>query len=428
MTELKLIFILACLSCWEIRELSAQSVTFVPQRPSAGESIEISYKREVGYLDSLSTIRAVVYFNGDTEFPVAKEIRLERHAGQWKTSFSTNAYTKSIVVVFLDSLDHPDNNEGEGYCTPIYKEGVPVPGALASVAEMYASNWNPEHTYYLKRRLDLAKRLYEEDFSRNPQIKRQFTRYYLATFDLREQDQREQFKIELDAYSRVEDLTEWELKAVSKYYVDLNDTDAAGKYSQEVFNRFPRGSWSIQTKSLPALKAIYLSNDFEERKAIYYGFKQKYCQSFPDDFTKRVMRNRQTQMLGKILEAYPGAQIPEFWNKEILELEEEYQKYAFKEAARMICSETTNYKLAEVFAVRAVELQRIFINAPRLAIERTFVSDEKLKKIRENTLGEYLGLYGKTLLFQKKHKEALPFLEEAAIRRTKRNNANLNEL
>jgi len=405
-----------------------EQVKFMPEIPEGIKQLEIFYNPLSGNLNKDCQVQCIAYLNyNNLEYPIALDINLRKEHQLWKGNIPVSDSTLNVLLVFMDTLGNIDNDGGKGYWTPIYKNGLPLPASLATIARMYTSGWDPKSSFFVERHHNVAKQLYETEFAANPHLKRKFMRYYLSTFDITKQEEKKALKSELDLYAQEKDLGEFELlMSVSKYYAGIGDKDAALKYRNAISERFPNGSWAIQTRSLELLPVIYSTNDQAERKRIYLKFKQTYCRTFPDAFTRRLMTNRGSQMMGKIMELQPGEEIPDFWHQEIDSLKVEFQKYAYFNSARMVM-ESNNYPLAEKLAEKAVAYQREFMNAPRVYVEQLFISDRLVAGYREKALGEYLALYGRILYQQNKTERAVKVLKEAAVDRGKRKDAISNQ-
>lgn len=402
-------------------------VVSFPDKPAAGEVLQV----DIVYPDSTELpagLYCIAYINDTSDDPRAREFPLIKTATGGRVFIETYKGVRNVLCVFLDSAGNVYNNQGKGYWTPMWKDGSVVEGAWAGIAEMYAGAWPADHSYHLQHEPRIAHDLYKREFAAHPNLKRKFFRHYLGTFDLNEAAQRKEFRSELDIFAALPDLTEWELSlAVSKYYSALGESELAAQYAAEATTRYPKGSQALQNGSLPLLKEIYLTNSFDERTRILREYKERFMKEFPDEFTERVLTNRKSQMLGKILQTYTGNDIPDFWLAEVGSMNEEFSRYAYKNAARMLLEESTHFALAEKLAAEAVNRQRLFLNAPRVPIERSYRTDRQVRRNRETAYGEYLGLYGRTLLLQKKYQQAWPVLEAASVRWCKRNNAEINQ-
>lgn len=397
------------------------------ENPVAGDTLQVNFV----FPDSARLpkgLYCIAYINDTLDIPRAMEISLTKTPNSARGFIRTYKGVRSVLCVFLDSAGAVYNNQGKGYWTPMWKDGKVVEGALAGIAEMYAGAWPPDQSYHLRNHLGVAYDLYRREFKAHPDLKRKFLRYYLGTFDLNDAPQRNEFRDELDLYAGLPDLTEWDLLlGVGKYYDALGESELSARYAAEAVRRYPKGSRALQNASLPLLKASYLASSFEERLRIFEEYKERFTKGLPDEFTERVLTNRKSQILGKVLQTYPGEDIPQFWLAEVGTMNEEFSRYAYKNAARMLLEESTNFVLAEKFAAEAVNRQKLFLNAPRVPLERVYRTDREVNRNREITYGEYLGLYGQTLSLQKKYQQARPILEAAAIHWCKRANAEINQ-
>src|SRR5258706_1420217 len=268
-------------------QLSNERVRFAPGYPNQNQPIKLYYQIDSSIFHDRGKILCKIFFTGTNEdavgeeFPKVFELNLIEENGLFCGSFDVPTKASGIVAVFLDSLEvNIDDNNGEGYWTPIFVGTDLLPGSLSSIADLYSGTWP-----MLKQRKDIARKLYEKDFELHPQIKRKFTRYYLATFDIYDTKDKELYKKELNRYAQYKDLDERELSyEVKRYYTLINENDSAKKYEKLVFERYPNGSRALQVNSLkPAIQIDTMKNP-KEKWERYQEFKRMYCKSYPDEF------------------------------------------------------------------------------------------------------------------------------------------------
>ncbi|WP_207509703.1 TlpA family protein disulfide reductase [Telluribacter humicola] len=333
----------------------------------------------------------------------------------------------SVLTIFMDSARNIDNKTGKGYWVLLRNEGNAVPLAHASIAEFYAGAWSPE-TYHLVAQKKQAKELFEKEFELYPHLKSKYIRHYLKTLDLNDSHEKSIFIRELDFYANLPTLTEWDyLTGISNFYHLLGEEELSRHYKSEVFRRFPKGSWALQTESLQSLKDAYLTNDFQKIYDIYLDFKKTYVPRIPDEWTRRVLTNRGVQLLTKVAEAYKGPEMPTFWQNEVDSLPAEYRKYAYTTSARLVLRSTSrNLALGELLSRRSVEEHRLRLHDPRIPIERPYLTDSMVQSRRNVDLAEAIEQHAKYLTLLKRHSEALPLLREAAITLTKGSKAAIN--
>ena len=444
-------------------------VRFAPEHPNVNEAVDLYYRLDSTIFKVNYEIDCKIYFTGANEFsqavkidfPVVLDIDLERENDLWHGTFCLPAKSTAMVAVFIGKLENSiDNNNGEGYWMPVFNGGEPIPGALSGIADLYAGSWDPEYSYHLKKKKDLARILFERDFNLNPKIKRSFTRSYLATLDINDEKDRQLFKVELDHYAQYSDLDEWELLGgVSKNYARINEIDSATKYQNLVLERYPNGSWALQTNSLKPAMEIEIEKNFDKKREMYNRFKETYCHSYPDEFTRRIMNGRRGQILQNMAPFFAQERDFASWYKEVDELDDESKCYVYNRTARFLMDEKSSsehvgygknkdasksivesplltYKLpmgidyfgfSEKLSRQSLDWWRKNLDGPRRHIDAPFFSDQEIRGFREARLAEFLDILGQSLLLQNKFNEAPEILKEAAITLARRNEALINE-
>ncbi len=440
-------------------------VQFVPEKPTIDQPLTLIYNSGFNKILSHEKIHCLAYFTGVNEhiigeklfFPKVIEVSLEKAGESWKGKIdSIPAKAKGLIAIFFDNLDHMDNNNGEGYWTPFYLNDKIQPGTFSSIAEMYAGEWPPESSFNLGKKIDTARKLFEEDFKISPELKRKYIRWYLETLDLNKEEDRLIFKSNLDVYSQYPDLDEWDLlNGISKNFARINDTISSEKYKKLLFDLFPKGSWATQTNSLGLLIDIGTQASFEKQKSIYKKFKEIYSQPFPDEFTRRVMESRRGQMLSYMVKAYASEGLIDVWLKELNTFDDEFKVYAYQRATWELLGindrkknhkptkqmtqpehpflnytlegqQDKNVKIAESLSRQATEWWKQNLNTPRRLIDLPFYTENQILNFREERLGDFLDLLGVSLLRQNKFEEARLILNEA-VTRSKYKEVSINE-
>jgi thiol-disulfide isomerase/thioredoxin len=449
-------------------QVESDRVQFVPDRPKQDQFVNLYYKRDSTIFDLQCRIKCKIYFTGWNElseavrmdFPQVMDLDLTGRNNLLYGSFYVPANAIGMVAVFLDSLEkNIDNNHGEGYWVPIFnKIGEPIVGSISSIAQLYVSGWDPGYAFHLSRRIDVARRLYEKDFGQNAEIKRNFIRYYLATFDINDENDKALFKAELNRYIKYGDLDEWELKTASNSFMLINEIDSAKKYQELVFKRYPHGSWALQTESLKPAMQIGIERNFEKQKRLYRQFKDTYCRNYPDEFTRRVMTSRKAHILKDMVLSYVKHNKLAGWLEEVEGLDEEFKNNTYDRTSKfLIDRENSKYEdvhgsksegsqllesrllltklnqdktileFAEKLSRSSANYLRRNLEAKRTWTEKPFLSDKDIRDYRELQLAESLNTFGQTQVLQNKIEEASEILQEAAIKLAKRKEPEINE-
>ena len=389
-----------------------ERVKFYPGQIRANSEVRLEYSPDSIFSQKTNQVYVRVYFTrrycfeyfdciGDD--PIVEIVQLTKHEnGRLQGAFFVNPAALGVVAVFMDSLGNIDNNKGEGYWTPVYgADGKPLPGSFSSIAELYVGGWNPR-SFYLTARKDKARELYEKDFALHPEVKRQFTRYYLNTFNLNDTTDRALFKKELDRYAQYEDLTEWELKlGVSMGYRRLGDTLSAKRYMEEVRIRYPNGSVIMQKESLKLAMSVAQLKGLKQKEKGYRQYKELYSSGFPDEFTRRVMTGRREHILSYILKDYLDRGKQDEWLAEVEDLEDKEFIYgAYGTGARRLMEYGVYPEVAQILFQKTIQWLTSQLDAPRRLVDVRFYTDEEIRAFREDRIATEYGRWGKAVLRQ----------------------------
>ena len=430
-------------------QISQDRVRFIPKYLNQNQPTKLCYSIDSSIFNNKSAILCKIFFTGTNEdvsrqdFPKVLELNLLEENRCLCGYFDVPAKATGIVAVFQDSLEvNIDNNNGEGYWTPIYIGADLLPGSLSSIADLYAGGWPQQ--FHLKQKKDIARKLYETDFELHPEIKRKFTRYYLATFDIYDANDKERFIKELNQYSQYKDLNEWELLlGVKRYYLLINEIDSAKKYEKLVFERYPNGSWALQVNSLNPAMQIDLIKSHEKKWEKYKEFKGEYCKSYPDELTRNQMQNRLGQILRGMVLSFAQNSDLVTWQKEVDALDEWSKYYTYKRTATFLTDhlkssssikgkkgditafkpegllriKTSNEEqlilYAEKLALESVAWYRQNLDSSRRVIDWLFLTDKEVSASRKEWLAKVLDDLGQNLLLQNRLEEAHQVFKEA---------------
>lgn len=446
---MKTILIFGLAIFWFHRPIFAQSslarVEFIPEHPMQNQRISLCYRRDSSIFQDGVEVKCKVFFTGATDgtaqvgYAEQLELKLTQVNGVLCGSFVAPTKATGLVAVFVDSLqERVDNNFGEGYWTPLFAGSDVLPGSLSGIADLYASGWPP--TYNLEQKKEIARELYEKDFSLHPETKRRFSRFYLATFDIHDARDKALYREELKRYSHYADLNEWELLDVKKYYSLIGEADSANKYEKLVFERYPKGSWALQVNSL--MPAIQIDQEKDQKKqwAMYLEFKRTYCSAFPDDLTRKRMNDRLGQLLRGMVVGFSERNDLSTWEAEVSSLDERSRYFTYRRTAIFIAEkvrasfemnssvsgpfrpesalwqsterEDKLLRYAEYLARESSDWYRKYMDTPR-EDNQIHLSDEEVRSRRALQLALALDARAQVLKLQQNPAEALEVLRDA---------------
>lgn len=155
---------------------AASHLILSDQYPAAGEKLTLNYTSTGTPLDGRTDIQCIVYTVSNRSLSAA-EVKLAPSGTNWAGEFDVPDNAQCFFVRLSSGQDVDDNNQ-TGYIYPIYKDKQPIKGALASEAYVLTSGMG---SYLIKTKTDNDKALdlYNRDFSKYPELKKDYaTNYY----------------------------------------------------------------------------------------------------------------------------------------------------------------------------------------------------------------------------------------------------------
>jgi len=439
----------------------AQQFHFEPEKPISTSSIAFQYDSRSVFKDN-DNITCVVYFTGlndrkkqRADFPRAQVIPLKKSGEIWLGKIDSIPHrANAVVFAFFDSLNHRDTNNGKGYYTFIYENNKPLPGAWAGVGSMIYGNWiTKESPFHIKDDLDSAKKFMMKDFEFYPEVKRQYINLYLHTYRLNTPNDEKTYRNELEAIAQLPNLSPKELFTLHWEYARLKDTTNAHKYEQQIFDKFPNDSWTVQAKTLKQLMAIGTTRDFDKQTKLYQQFKETYLKHYDEEYASIRMNQRAGQMLSYMVEHFVDEGTLDLWLKEVSGLDNDAKCYAYRSGAHELLGldvtssakakknnnstehpffqnsfeePDRNTKIAGDLATLAIEICKKNFNEPRKYNEPLIMTYVEIKEFRNLQMSWHLEILGISLMKQNKFTEAVDVLAEA-IRKNNYKESSVNQ-
>jgi len=379
-----------------------------PEKPAPGDSITVLYNPQGTELAASDSISMVSYFYSKG-LPKAKEMVMRRKNGSWNASLLIPEDVCGALIKFQDD-DAIDNNEKKGYVIHLYdKEGEPVPGTYAGLAESYAG-WA---TYFLE--IETSEKevydLFHEEFTNNPGFKKDYLFYYFRNlYTMGSAGGQERALKELEEVTGDSELDAEQLSTVVSIYENLGNNEKAEKYAKMIREMEPKGKFVRSER----YSEFYHTEDMAEKMALLQGFKKDFPHS--DDLSmwhsvvcRALLEKGEFEKIQDYMKQNPEA---EAWN-------------LYNNAASEMMGKKQNLELAAEFASMAVKLARAEINDPTEEKE-SYITEKEWMEIREVSLSACLDTYGKVLLQMERAQEAQEVLREA-VRLTEREKSEFNE-
>jgi thiol-disulfide isomerase/thioredoxin len=394
--------------CFCTQKETTGRFSFFPEKPVPGQQITVQYNPVGTELEKVEEIHLVAYSYAAGP-PEAKDYLLEKKGKTWTASFSIDEKSRGIIIKFMHEQEI-DNNQKNGYLIPVYsKEGNPVPGGLAGLAEAYSS-WG-RYFMEMDSDMELALSYFEEEFKLHPDLKREYLVPYLIVIaNIKREEGKKIILRELEELAGMGSLSEEELSMMIGWYTRLNLTEEVQKYSVAIREQYPRGTFIQEER----FREFYGTKDVDQKIALL----EKYTSDFPEsDFISAMhmyvcFAYRDRGEYTKI--------------KDYLEKNPEEANWSlYNNIAWGMAEKDIELELASEFAAKGVELAREERKNPKM-VKPSYVTEREWEEQAAMGLGMVLDTYGFTLIKLGNLKDALPAFEEAA-RLSKGQNLELNE-
>jgi peroxiredoxin len=206
-----------------------------------GSTVRFEYMPRNTALQGVKDFEAVAYlFEGS--MPRAVVVPLKQEGGIYRGSVKTADTTRAVFFAFGKD-DKNDNNNDKGYYTLLQdKNGKPVMGAYAAVAEAF--NGLGGYLFGLQRNADVAASFNQKEFE-NPVARTKLAQPYLIyLMQSKDESDKERLKSELATFVAKKDLSENEMMLAKNLYErTLKDAEKGKEIYARIKERFPNGNW-----------------------------------------------------------------------------------------------------------------------------------------------------------------------------------------
>jgi thiol-disulfide isomerase/thioredoxin len=398
--------------------LSANSqssfVKLNPEIPIKGDSIILTFNPENSSLLQSNQVFCSVYVNDLQSQVISKvvEIAMCKFDNGWKCKIPVNNNSISFIFSFSDTTGNKENNNGVGFKKTIYSNNKPLPFALGSIANLYASGWKTSFAF--EQNNSLARKLFEEEFLNNPSSKREFVLSYLSTLSGSERD-KEIIKNELTNFKKEKNISSTELFLMSRFYRKINDVQGINSSIDSLISKFPETAMAIEYSSSDLRQKFWKEQDFTKKIELFNEYKIKYPNNSNEEGQNRI-NSHLANFLSILSVKYIKSNKFEEWEKEVFKLDSSTFCDVLNRSALEILNKKSNLQIAERFAKQAILIKKITLTKPRIKWkESPVLTDKQVLSFREEWLSDYIDDYGKILFEQNKKEEALIAYKEAVF-------------
>ena len=235
--------------------LSAQQMKFSPEKPVAGETITVEYAKSNSPLARAEGVYINAY-SLDGDKITAYDVNAKESAGILRGTFTVPANAKLIYFSVKNWEDESDNNEGNGWSTPVYQAGRkdPVKGyglARASALSIHASSVGVEMD------LEETGRLLQNNFEELKSYGDLFSVYAIVAARTENSEAIEQITAYLKEQSKNKKATEDQLINGLEVAQLMEDESLAKAFQARITKKYPKGRLAWQEKCDAILENEY---------------------------------------------------------------------------------------------------------------------------------------------------------------------------
>jgi thiol-disulfide isomerase/thioredoxin len=215
-------------------------------------------------------------------------VDLIKNGDYFEGRINSHPTAKALYIEFVGSASR-DNNNGQGYFIPIYKDGRPVQDAYAEIARSFGSL---SSTLGLKQNSQKAIDYLDLEFTIHTASIEKFPGRYIRVLQGKKKAYTPEIEEFISRLLKKENNTESLLTVIEEYYRFVDKKEKADEINQQIRSRFPKGAWLRKEK----LNEFEEEKNLEKKAAIYKDALASLSpktdeekMAFDDDFTWEMM-------------------------------------------------------------------------------------------------------------------------------------------
>ena len=392
------------------------NLVFIPAQPAAGNKIHFEYSAKGTVLGNEKNFDAIAYISDG--LIRAQEVKLAADGDKWAGDIITNDSAKAIFIVFKKD-DLIDNNKEQGYQLLIFKNGAPVKGAYAAVADFNSSIGS----YLLQLKPDPQKslELYNKEFDINPDLKSKYLLSYAGLLvKMDKNSAKEKIKPFLDELIAKKDKTEADYQTIMYTYQRLGDKEVADSLKKEIVKEFPKGNLAKSEK----FNAFYNESDLKKKEALLNALIKNYP---PENLNeKKTFASLYSSMASAAASKKDWA----LFKKYVARVSDKetlagiYNNVAWTLSGEALDKKATNLAMAKDLSGKSLAYLKASIAHP--ADKPPYYTDKEYKKNLDYSYGMFSDTYALILWKLGEKTEAYKY-QEAAVKSMNMSDAEANE-
>jgi thiol-disulfide isomerase/thioredoxin len=270
-------------------QVKFDALEFTPQQPKAGQTVSFKYNTKLSPLIDEKKVDVVVYVFTAKGQKVL-EPKMSKTGTVYSSSFALDTTAGCIAFGFsANDSKMKDNNAGNGYVIPVYKNN----GQVASDYYIWAGRLYAgmgENLFGMKTVPGKNLTLLEEGMKLSPELKNDNSYFstYLSTLNaVKKADAQPEILALLKNIESKPDIKELDYNLLTQWYGRLKMKTTADSFTTIMKEKFPAGNWK---KNEAGMNAFYKAKNAEERKTVYEAYINAYPPEEEDKQTIDFMK------------------------------------------------------------------------------------------------------------------------------------------
>ncbi len=409
----KIIFILLIMASLEV---SAQSFSYTPEKPQAGQSITVSYTPS-GLLAGTKGPIDLIYYTSRSSGIYGYDGTFRKQGNSYVTTIPTDA-SDQLVMLRISSGKDIDNNKNEGYLIPLYKGEMLQKGADFAMGKFYD---NVGRNMGVDPVPEKALKYMEEEFESYPEEKNtnDIITYLRVYKNVHPDKAGNEIQKTIEATMKAGLKDEDDYTKLQSLYA-LNKLTEQSKFIHKIIEeKYPHGKWTINE----TLQKFIAEKDADKKAAMW----KEISNNIDNNPDWKGFQPSKDFLQGALLTDY-------FKNKDWNGLDAAVKKYNISGAALASEYNSNAWEMQkkDEDLQQALKMADYATNWAKKDIGQPdekkpdYLSESQWKDNRERTYAMYADTYAMVQYKLGNYKEGFPYTEDAALNINKGESADQN--
>ena len=396
------VFLLFIVSCGT--DNYSKKFSYSPEKPKAGNEIEVKYKSESNDINNSKEIEMVIYSYGK-ELVSTEKVSMTKIGEGWVGKYTPQEQIKGLMIKFLSSKGDDDNSE-LGYVIKLTDDdGNEVKGVNAGLGSLYAKY---SGVLDMAAARDSVTKLFEKEFAKNPELKREYLSEYLNSIPRKQRT--ELARNELEKLELEENLTQRDLETLANGFKGIGDFVKSEKYAEIIKEKYPT------SRLIDSKYYVRFRNMIRVDKML--GVFKEFNKVNPESDLNNYMVGG---IISKLIDEKDFEQAQEMFDK--------YGQYVnsniYNEAAWKLFENDTELDRATQYCEEGVKIARKELESPT-GEKPVYLPESDWEDSKKLSLAMILDTYGDIKNKLGKKEDALKLFGEA-VELTEKDQASINE-